>query len=75
MPCGLQSSRRDAEYSLWAKDLVFVISDGYLDGMQAFITTYHGLPQASRSTSFQSMKYALTSDQICMRNHLSCPLE
>ena len=37
------------EYSLWAKDLVFVISDGYLDGMQAFITTYHGLPQASMS--------------------------
>ncbi|TBU35999.1 Gaa1-domain-containing protein [Dichomitus squalens] len=35
------------KYSLWAKDLVFVISDGYLDGMQAFITTYHGLPQAN----------------------------
>ncbi|KAH9854210.1 Gaa1-domain-containing protein [Lenzites betulinus] len=31
--------------SLWAKDLVFVISDGYLDGMQAWITTYHGETQ------------------------------
>ncbi|KAK7693461.1 hypothetical protein QCA50_003029 [Cerrena zonata] len=30
------------EYSLWSKDLVFVISDGYLEGMQAFITSYHG---------------------------------
>lgn len=36
-----------AEYSLWAKDLVFVISDGYLDGMQAWITTYHGETQPS----------------------------
>ncbi|RPD66113.1 Gaa1-domain-containing protein [Lentinus tigrinus ALCF2SS1-7] len=33
------------KYSLWAKDLVFVISDGYLDGMQAWITTYHGAAQ------------------------------
>ncbi|KAJ3490236.1 hypothetical protein NLI96_g1560 [Meripilus lineatus] len=32
-------------YSLWAKDLIFVISDGYLDGMQAWITTYHGVDQ------------------------------
>ncbi|KAI0831285.1 Gaa1-domain-containing protein [Trametes gibbosa] len=31
--------------SLWSKDLVFVISDGYLDGMQAWITTYHGETQ------------------------------
>ncbi|OSD01536.1 Gaa1-domain-containing protein [Trametes coccinea BRFM310] len=33
------------KYSLWAKDLVFVISDGYLDGMQAWISTYHGETQ------------------------------
>lgn len=36
-------------YSLWAKDLVFVISDGYLDGMQAWITSYHGVTQSSKS--------------------------
>lgn len=29
-------------YSLWAKDLVFVVSDGYLDGMQAWLNSYHG---------------------------------
>ncbi|TCD68916.1 Glycosyl phosphatidyl inositol protein transamidase complex subunit [Steccherinum ochraceum] len=29
-------------YSLWAKDFIFVISSGQLDGMQAFITTYYG---------------------------------
>ncbi|KAI0748103.1 Gaa1-domain-containing protein [Daedaleopsis nitida] len=33
------------KYSLWAKDLIFVISDGYLDGMQAWITSYHGAVQ------------------------------
>ncbi|KAL7283374.1 hypothetical protein ACG7TL_002804 [Trametes sanguinea] len=33
------------KYSLWAKDLVFVISDSYLDGMQAWISTYHGETQ------------------------------
>ena len=37
-----------ADYSLWAKDLVFVMSDGYLDGMQAWITTYHGEAQPSK---------------------------
>ncbi|KZO97693.1 Gaa1-domain-containing protein [Calocera viscosa TUFC12733] len=29
-------------YTHWAKDLVFVVSDGYQDGMQAFLSTYHG---------------------------------
>ncbi|KAI6132146.1 Gaa1-like GPI transamidase component [Pisolithus croceorrhizus] len=29
-------------YSLWAKDIIFVIGDGYLDGMQAWLNAYHG---------------------------------
>ncbi|KAF5357896.1 hypothetical protein D9756_001418 [Leucocoprinus leucothites] len=29
-------------YSLWAKDLIFVISDGHLDGMHAWLNVYHG---------------------------------
>ncbi|KIP12246.1 hypothetical protein PHLGIDRAFT_21074 [Phlebiopsis gigantea 11061_1 CR5-6] len=33
--------------SLWAKDLVFVVSDGHLDGMQAWITAYHGVAQSN----------------------------
>ncbi|KAH9842746.1 Gaa1-domain-containing protein [Rhodofomes roseus] len=32
-------------YSLWAKDLIFVVSDGYLEGMQAWVTEYHGVSQ------------------------------
>ncbi|KAJ3545014.1 hypothetical protein NM688_g5678 [Phlebia brevispora] len=37
-------------YSLWAKDLIFVISDDYLEGMQAWITTYHGVTQSNLIT-------------------------
>jgi GPI-anchor transamidase subunit GAA1 len=36
-------------YSFWAKDIVFVVSDGYLDGMQAWLSAYHGAPQSSES--------------------------
>jgi len=34
-------------YSLWAKDLIFVVSDGYLDGMHAWMSTYHGSNQSN----------------------------
>ncbi|KIJ69020.1 hypothetical protein HYDPIDRAFT_172515 [Hydnomerulius pinastri MD-312] len=29
-------------YSLWAKDIVFVIGDGHLDGIHAWLNAYHG---------------------------------
>ncbi|KAH7889395.1 Gaa1-like protein [Phlebopus sp. FC_14] len=29
-------------YSLWAKDIIFVIGDGRLDGMHAWLNAYHG---------------------------------
>ncbi|KAF9475860.1 Gaa1-like protein [Pholiota conissans] len=32
-------------YSYWGKDIVFVISDGYLDGMQAWLFAYHDVSQ------------------------------
>ncbi|KAJ7097739.1 Gaa1-like protein [Mycena belliarum] len=34
-------------YSLWAKDIVFVISDNYVDGMQAWLNAYHGSTQSN----------------------------
>ncbi|KIY43587.1 Gaa1-domain-containing protein [Fistulina hepatica ATCC 64428] len=34
-------------YSLWAKDLVFVVSDGYMEGMHAFLSAYHGSVQTN----------------------------
>lgn len=34
-------------YSYWAKDLLFVINDGYLGGMHAFLSAYHGVKDSS----------------------------
>ncbi|EPT06041.1 hypothetical protein FOMPIDRAFT_125023 [Fomitopsis schrenkii] len=47
-------------YSLWAKDLIFVVTDGYLDGMQAWITAYHGVSQRN----LQAEPLSLTSGVI-----------
>jgi hypothetical protein len=30
-----------AEYAHWSKDIIFVISDGHLDGMHAWLSAYH----------------------------------
>ncbi|KAG7447959.1 Gaa1-domain-containing protein [Guyanagaster necrorhizus] len=38
-------------YSFWAKDLVFVISDDYLEGMQAWLSAYHGISQSNLHTN------------------------
>ncbi|KAF8308107.1 Gaa1-like protein [Clavulina sp. PMI_390] len=38
----LAVARQYKAHSYWAKDLIFVISDGYLDGMHAFLSSYHG---------------------------------
>ncbi|KZT28433.1 Gaa1-domain-containing protein [Neolentinus lepideus HHB14362 ss-1] len=34
-------------YSLWAKDIIFVLSDGYMEGMHAWLSTYHGSVQSN----------------------------
>ncbi|KAF8480712.1 Gaa1-like protein [Gautieria morchelliformis] len=34
-------------YSLWAKDIIFIVGDGYMDGMQAWLGAYHGLDQSN----------------------------
>ncbi|KZP12615.1 Gaa1-domain-containing protein [Athelia psychrophila] len=39
-------------YSLWAKDLVFVISDGHLDGMHAWLSAYHGVSQSNMDADY-----------------------
>jgi hypothetical protein len=66
------SSWKSEEYSLWAKDLVFVISDGYLEGMHAFLSSYHGSSQPSRS--FIACQLRKTSHhsqlQISKQDHL-----
>ncbi|GJJ12663.1 hypothetical protein Clacol_006907 [Clathrus columnatus] len=43
----LSLSRYLKRYSLWSKDIVFVVSDGYLEGMQAWLSAYHGIQQSN----------------------------
>ncbi|KAJ3775407.1 Gaa1-domain-containing protein [Lentinula raphanica] len=43
----LALSKFAKEYSLWARDIVFVISDGYMEGMQAWLSAYHGVTQSN----------------------------
>ena len=42
VPLCQSSSFLSIGQSLWAKDLIFVVSDGYLEGMHAFLSVYHG---------------------------------
>ncbi|KAI0273306.1 Gaa1-like protein [Gloeopeniophorella convolvens] len=35
------------QYSHWSKDIIFVISDSYLDGMHAWLSAYHGSPPSN----------------------------
>ena len=52
LPCLFQGHPANrlasTDYSLWAKDIIFIISDDHLDGMQAFLSSYYGVPQSSR---------------------------
>jgi glycosylphosphatidylinositol transamidase len=37
-----------AEYSMWSKDIIFLVSDGYEEGAQAWLDAYHGAGQSSQ---------------------------
>ncbi|KAG2020111.1 GPI-anchor transamidase [Coprinopsis cinerea AmutBmut pab1-1] len=57
-------------YSSWSKDLVFVIGDGYLDGMQAWLNGYHNADQ--KNLEAEPLQYpsgviwtALSIDYAC----------
>ncbi|KAJ7632813.1 Gaa1-like protein [Roridomyces roridus] len=56
-------------YSLWAKDLVFVISDNHLDGMQAWLNAYHG----STQSNLQAEELELTSGVIWTALNIDYP--
>ena len=34
---------------MWSKDIIFLVSDGYEDGAQAWLDAYHGVGQTSQS--------------------------
>ncbi|KAJ7510073.1 Gaa1-like protein [Mycena galericulata] len=56
-------------YSLWAKDIVFVISDNYVDGMQAWLNAYHG----STQSNLQADELELTSGVIWTALNIDYP--
>jgi hypothetical protein len=55
------------DYSYWAKDIVFVISDGYLDGMQAWLGAYHGSEQYSKLSCIRHLYNCLAFSRSASR--------
>ncbi|KAI0044807.1 Gaa1-domain-containing protein [Auriscalpium vulgare] len=56
-------------YSHWSKDLIFVLSDSHLDGMHAWLSTYHG----STQSNMQADELELSSGVIWTALNLDYP--
>ncbi|GAA98914.1 uncharacterized protein L969DRAFT_88961 [Mixia osmundae IAM 14324] len=56
----LALSRYLTKFSLWSKDIIFLISDGYLEGAHAWLKEYHGQTQSN----LRADKLRLTSGAI-----------
>jgi glycosylphosphatidylinositol transamidase len=48
---------------VWAKDLIFLISDSYLDGAHAWLTSYHGATQNGWSFPMGLLNRGLNSNR------------
>ncbi|KAF7304974.1 hypothetical protein MKEN_01212100 [Mycena kentingensis (nom. inval.)] len=57
------------KYSLWAKDIIFIINDGYMDGMQAWLNAYHGATQSN----LEAEELELTSGVIWTALNIDYP--
>ncbi|GAA5880792.1 hypothetical protein JCM3774_005751 [Rhodotorula dairenensis] len=57
------------KYSMWSKDIIFVVSDGYIDGMQAWLDAYHGNGQSNLHTG----RLPLTTGPIWAAVNLDYP--
>ncbi|QRV85879.1 GPI transamidase component GAA1 [Ceratobasidium sp. AG-Ba] len=53
-------------YTLWAKDIVLVISDGYLDGMHAWLSAYHGFEHSSVITDRLELLSGVIWTALCI---------
>jgi glycosylphosphatidylinositol transamidase len=42
---GVTEANEREENAVWAKDLIFLISDGEMEGAHAFLSAYHGEEQ------------------------------
>lgn len=67
------------EYAVWSKDIIFLISDGYSEGAQAWITSYHSLQHQGMNAQYAWVLrsgYSRSSDhfstpQVCRQSHCS----
>ncbi|GAA5820224.1 hypothetical protein JCM3770_006066 [Rhodotorula araucariae] len=57
------------KHSMWSKDIIFVISDGYADGAQAWLDSYHGVGQSN----LDAEKLRLTTGAIWAALNLDYP--
>ncbi|KAJ1309784.1 hypothetical protein OPQ81_006549 [Rhizoctonia solani] len=53
-------------YTLWAKDIVFVINDGYMDGMHAWLSAYHGFEHSNLETQPLSLLSGVIWTALCI---------
>ncbi|KZV73437.1 Gaa1-domain-containing protein [Peniophora sp. CONT] len=56
-------------YSHWSKNLVFVISDGHLDGMQAWLSAYHGEEQSNLVTDSLTLPHGVVWTALNLDYH------
>ncbi|CAE6490373.1 unnamed protein product [Rhizoctonia solani] len=53
-------------YTLWAKDIVFVINDGHMDGMHAWLSAYHGFEHSNLETQPLSLLSGVIWTALCI---------
>ncbi|GAA6018826.1 hypothetical protein JCM11491_006877 [Sporobolomyces phaffii] len=57
------------KYSMWSKDIIFLISDGHVDGAQAWLDAYHGYSQSN----LDAERLSLTTGPIWAALNLDYP--
>ncbi|KAJ3787413.1 Gaa1-like protein [Lentinula aff. detonsa] len=65
----LALSRFVKQYSLWARDIIFIIGDGYMEGMQAWLSAYHGVTQSN----LRAQRLELTSGVVWTALNIDYP--
>jgi glycosylphosphatidylinositol transamidase len=58
-------------YSHWSKDIIFVISDSYLDGMHAWLSAYHKPTSPSTRFDFVRITFSMTIQTRILNLYLS----
>ncbi|GAA5985963.1 hypothetical protein JCM5350_007822 [Sporobolomyces pararoseus] len=57
------------KYSMWSKDIIFLITDGHVEGTQAWLDSYHGYSQSN----LEAERLSLTTGPIWAALNLDYP--